>query len=269
MLKKAGLSAAIGAMAVFAIGCAMTDYDGWAGHQTQSEAKVWGSEIAFSGFGTGYDGTYSYTVKYAPTSPVDINSYRNPVVGSFSRDGQVDRDGDDIQGRSGVLGGKFNKYWVAVDRLRGPCEFFTNITFDKSPDGPLAASCNSASEEVDKDLELQDAFASVGDLFTQIWSGAVARSFTLQLNSITVNGAAVPLTNALTLDVRHNGVRPINVAADMSTPGGQDLIRALLNNTPDRQPVTLGIGFDGGMAFGLPTTMTVAFNHAALQSVLK
>ena len=50
MLKKVALSAAIGGMAVFAVGCAITDYDGWAAHMTQSEAKLWGSEVAFSSF---------------------------------------------------------------------------------------------------------------------------------------------------------------------------------------------------------------------------
>jgi len=269
MLKKAALSAAIGGMAVFAIGCAITDYDGWSGHQTASEAKLWGSEVAFSGFGGDYDGTYSYTVKYAPGSPVTINSYKNPVVGSFSRDGMIDRDGDDVQGRGGFLGGKFNKWWVAVDRAPGTCEFFSNITYDKSALGPGVASCNSASEEVDRDLELQDAFASLGDLFTQIWSGALGKNFTVQMTSVTVNGAAVPLADALTVNLRQNGVRPMSASLDLSSPGGQDLIRALLNNTPDKQPVTLGFGFSGGMAFGVPTSMTLAFNHAALRAALK
>jgi len=269
MLKKVALSAAIGGMAVFAVGCAITDYDGWASHMTQSEAKLWGSEVAFSGFGGDYDGTYSYTVKYAPGSPVTINSYKNPVVGSFSRDGIIDRDGDDIQGRSGILGGKYNKWWVAVDRIPGSCEFFTNITFDKSALGPGIASCNQASEEIDKDFELQDAFASVGDLFAQIWSGALGKSFTVQMTSVTVNGTAIPLANALTINLRQNGIRPMQAAFDLSSPGGQDLIRALLNNTPDKQPVTAGFGFSGGMAFGVPTSLTLAFNHAALQAALK
>lgn len=269
MLRKAGLAAAIGGMAVFAIGCAITDYDGWTGHTTQSEAKLWGSEVAFQGFGGDYDGTYSYTVKYAPGSPVTINSYKNPVVGSFSRDGQIDRDGDDVQGRGGILGGKFNKWWVAVDRVPGSCEFFTNITFDKSALGPGVASCNAASEEIDKDLDLQEAFASVGDLFAQIWSGAIGKSFTLQLSSVQINGTSIPLSNALTLNVRQNGVRPTNVSFDLSSPGGQDLIKALLNNTPNKSPVTVGFGFAGGMAFGVPTSMTLAFNHAALQSAVK
>jgi len=103
MLKKAALSAAIGAMTVVAIGCALTDYGGFPGHTTQSEAKLWGKEVAFSGFGGDFDGTYSYTAKYANGYPVTINSYRNAVVGAFSRDGIVDRDGDDIQGRGGSL----------------------------------------------------------------------------------------------------------------------------------------------------------------------
>jgi len=269
MLRKVALSAAVGAMAVFAVGCAITDYAGWPDHQTMSEAKIWGSESAFSGFGPEYDGTYSYTAKYSPVSPVDINSYRNPVFASFSRDGMIDRDGDDVQGRRGTLGGKFNKYWVAVDRVRGPCEFFTNITFDKTTAGPLAASCDQFEEEIDKDFELQDAFASIDDLAKQIWAGLLSKNFSVQLNQITVNGAPIPLTNAVTVNVAHNGVRPINASVDFSTPGGQELLRALLNNTPDKQGVTLGLGFSGGMQFGVPTNVSIAFNHAAIQAVLK
>src|SRR3989442_7276151 len=73
MLKKAALSAAIGGMAVFAIGCAITDYDGWSGHQTSSEAKLWGSEVAFSGFGGDYDRTDSFKVQESAGSARTIN----------------------------------------------------------------------------------------------------------------------------------------------------------------------------------------------------
>src|SRR2546425_12561335 len=76
MLKKAALSAAIGGMAGFAIGCAITDYDGWSGHQTSSEAKLWGSEGAFSGFGGGYDGEEFYNVKDAAGAPRTIKRYQ-------------------------------------------------------------------------------------------------------------------------------------------------------------------------------------------------
>jgi len=271
MFRKAGSSLAVGAMAAVAIGCAVTDYAGIPSHTTQSEAKLWGKEVAFTGFAPDLDGTYSYTVKYAPGSNVVINSYLNPGIISFSRDGLVDRDGDDIQGRSGSAGGKFNKQFVAVDQTPGaPCGFFANITFDKSANGPGLALCFFGfSEEVDKDLDLQDAFSSLGDLFAQIWSGALASSFTMQLTSVTVNGVTIPLTNAVNLDVRHNGLRPINMAVDGSTPGAQELIRALLNNTPDGESVTLGVGFDGGLSFSLPSGMTVAVNHAALQAALK
>ena len=271
MLRKAALSAAVGAMAMVAIGCALTDYRGIPNHQTQSEAKMWGKEIAFTGFASDLDGTYTYTGKYAPGSPVTLNSYLNPNRVSFSRDGLVDRDGDDIQGRSGDAGGKFNKQFVAVDRTPGfPCEFFANITFDKSSTGAPTALCNdSFNEEIDKDFELQDAFASLGDLFAQIWSGALATHFTVQLTSVQVNGSTVPLTNAVSMNITHNGLRPINMAVDLSSPGGQELIRALLANTPDRQPVRLGVGFGGGMAFSIPASVTVAFNHASLEKALK
>lgn len=271
MFRKAALSLAVFAMGAVAFGCAITDYGGIPSHTTQSEAKLWGKEVAFLGFGGGLDGTYSYTVKYSPGSSVVINSYQNPGIVSFSRDGLVDRDGDDIQGRGGHAGGKFGKMWVAVDATSGaPCEFFSNITFDKSASGPGLALCFFGfSEEVDKDLDIQDAFSSLGDLFGQIWSGALASSFTMQLTSVTVNGVTIPLTNAVNLDVSHNGLRPINMAVDGSTPGAQELIRALLNNTPDGESVTLGVGFDGGLSFALPSGMTVAVNHTALQAALK
>src|SRR2546425_12771400 len=73
MLKKAALSAAIGGVAVFAVGSAITDYDGWSGHQTASKAKLWGSEVAFLGFCGDANGAHYFPVKYAPGSPGPVN----------------------------------------------------------------------------------------------------------------------------------------------------------------------------------------------------
>ncbi len=281
MFRKAALPLGVVLMATFAVGCAITDYSGWAGHQSQSEAKLWGKDVGFGGFGSDVDGTYNYTVKYdnrAGQGKVTINSYRNPVLGAFSRDGIVDRDGDDIQGRSGSLtavpatpAGKYNKQFVAVDPTGGSsCEFFNNITFDKSAGGPQLALCIfGASEEVDKDLSLQEAFSSIGDLASQIWSGALGSTFSVALTSITVNGTPITLTNAFTMNVGRNSLRPINLAMDFSSPGGQEVLRALLNNTAHRTPATLSFGFDGGMTFALPGNLTAAFDHDALARGLK
>src|SRR4029079_10461340 len=37
----------VAAVALVAAGCAISDYDGWPNHQTQSESKLFGSEISF------------------------------------------------------------------------------------------------------------------------------------------------------------------------------------------------------------------------------
>lgn len=261
------------AMALVSYGCAITDYEGHSGHQTASEARLWGYEIAFSGTGdAALDGTYSYTVKYNNRTARDTNlrivSYRNPVVGSFSRDGQVDRDGDDIQGRSGILGGKFAAYWITTDPAAG-CQFDLNRiqSLGGAPPPPILL-CDTATEEVDKDLELQAAFGSVADLFGQIWSGSLNNGFTLELTGITLGGVNVPLSSPLSINARANGTRPMQFSIDLSQAGGASLIQGILANTSNRVPVSVGLQFDGGMTLDLPSHTTLAFNHDALWNLL-
>lgn len=260
------------AMALLTVGCAITDYDGLAGHQTQSEAKLWGTEVSFIAGDPNLDGTYAYTVKYDNRGGRDANmkiiTYRNPVPDSFSRDGVVDRDGDDVQGRSGILGGKFLPQWVAVDPLPG-CQFDANITQDHSHGaGPLASLCETVLEEIDKDLDLQASFSNAGELLGQIWSGALNNGFTAELNGITINGATVSLAHAVTVNAKANGTRPINVSVDLTQPGGRDLIQAILANTQDGVPVSLGFNFAGGMALKTPGNAKAAFDHTALWNAL-
>lgn len=265
----------IAVMVAFSFGCAITDHSGWANHKTESEAKFWGSEISFSGFDPLLDGTYAYTGKYdnrgGVQGAVKIVSYRNPMVSSFSRDGVVDRDGDEIQGRAGDAGGQFFPAFISVDPTGGgTCEFFANITkdFTKSA-GPGVALCQTTNEEVDKDLSLQDAFASLDELFGAIWSGGLAGNFTLDLTSLTLNGVPVDLATPLAISTNHNGLRPINFAIDFASPGGQALIQALLDNTVHGEAVSFGMGFDGGMSINLPASRTLAFNHDALAGALQ
>lgn len=260
------------AMALLTVGCAITDYDGITGRQTSAEAKLFGTEISFILGDPNLDGTYAYTVKYNNRTGRDpgmkIITYRNPVPSSFSRDGVVDRDGDDVQGRSGILGGKFLPQWVAVDPLPG-CQFDANITQDHSKGaGPLASLCEVVLEEIDKDLELQASFSNAGDLLGQIWTGALNDGFTAELNGITIDGVNVPLANVVTINAKANGVRPIYVSVDLTQPGGRDLIQAILANTQDGVPVSLGFSFAGGMTLGTPGNAKAAFDHTALWNAL-
>jgi hypothetical protein len=289
--RRFWLTIAVIAMASLAFGCAISDYRGYLEHHTESEAKLFGSEIAFSGTGDAQlDGTYSYTVKYdfrgTGTTPptgtypaIDINTYRNPVFAAFSRDGCVDRDGDEIQGRAGsanplcdpaIPAGKFSRQWIYVDTNAG-CQFDANFkqSFTQPKTLPPILLCSdSPSEEIDKDLDLQDSFASLDDLMGKIWSGAIRGGLTLAVTSVELDGRVVPLSNRFSFPVATNSIRPRNAAFDVSTPGGQELIRAILNNTVNKQPVSIAINFDGGMRIALPVAGRIAFNHDALIKLL-
>lgn len=261
------------AMTLVSYGCAITDYEGHAGHQTASEARLWGYEISFEGTGDpALDGTYSYTVKYDNRTARDTNlrilNYRNPVIGSFSRDGLIDREGDDIQGRSGILGGKFSSYWTVTDPAAG-CQFDLNrIQSHGGAPPPPILLCDVATEEVDRDLELQASFASVGDLIGQIWTGSLNNGFTLELTAITLGGVNVPLSSPLSIEAKANGTRPIQFSVDLSQAGGASLIQGILANTSNRVPVPVVMQFDGGMSLSLPSHTTLAFNHDALWNLL-
>jgi hypothetical protein len=271
-MRHLGLLLGVLATAILSTGCAITDYDGFAQHQTQAEAKLWGSEISFVLGDPNLDGTYSYTVKYDNRAGRDSNmkiiSYRNPVPSSFSRDGQIDRDGDDVQGRSGILGGQFQTIWVAVDPLPD-CQFDANITQDKSHGaGPLATLCATVQEEIDKDLDLQASFSSTGDLLSKLWSGAVSGGFTMELTGVKLGGVNVPLAQPVSIGARSNGLRPMQLTVDLTQPNGKALLQAIVDHTADGVPVSLGLNFVGGMAVDMPGQIRFAFHHAALRRLL-
>jgi hypothetical protein len=262
----------IGALAWLATaGCAISDYDGFDKHQTQSEAKLWGQEIAFdAGPSDPLSGTYSYTVKYDNRNGRDTNlkiiTYRNPVVGSFSRDGLIDRDGDDIQGRSGDLGGTFHTQWTAVDSALG-CQFETNVQVPGNNPAPLATLCvTGALEEVDKDLDLQATFTSLGDLAEKIFAGTLGNGFTAEITSVQLGGNEVALSSPVVVSAKSNGLRPYALSVDLTGAGGAALVQAILDNTSDGVPVPVGLGFSGGMKLNFPASYKVAFNHQVLAS---
>ncbi len=299
--RRFGLFTSVVGMSVIAVGCAISDYRGYLEHHTQSEARLFGSESAVLTPNPEQTGTYSSTVKYdfrgtGPTftpgeafpSPIDINTYRNPVFGAFSRDGCIDRDGDDIQGRAGhafsanrgrcdpaVPAGKFARQYIFVDNAQG-CQFFANFkqsfTTPKTP--PAVVVCfNSPQEEVDKDLDLQgpgvsDAFASLDDLMGKIWSGAINGEFSMTVTSVELDGKVIDLANDFGFAAQANDMRPREAVFDLTTPGGQELMRAVLDNTQDGVPVSIAVNFDGGLRAAAPVAARIAFNHDVLMDLL-
>jgi len=285
---------------------------------TDSESKLLLNEVAIlaSPDPDQISGTYSATVKYdfrryrtLPQDPnacpgqqfctypdaISLITYKNPTFEAFSRDGCVDRDGDDVQQRPGLAPGsppptpascdnsvasttKFEPKYRWLDGNIG-CQFFANYdqTFGFPKDVPTAAVCyNDPQEEVDRDLTLQgsvssnlkEAFTSLDDLFTKIWSGVVGRTFTAEIVGLTINGNTVMLSNASSLAIARNSLRPINFTLDLSTPGGKEIIQAILANTENLTPSKVALHFNGGLTFRMPASMVIAFNHDALRKIL-
>lgn len=272
-MKKLVTRLAVLALFAVVVGCAITDYTGIAERQTTSEAKMWGKEVAWSGVSPeGYDGTYSYTVKYNNHGGVVdtvINSYMNPVVSSFKRDGLVDVDGDDVQGSGGELGGKFLPFFISRDFDFG-CQFGDNITFDKSPVGWGVALCFDGPadivEEIDKDWDIHAAFTDLDQFFKSIWNDQTASPFTLDIQAVRINGINHYIP-AFGISVVHNGMRPRNVTI-RNTAGLQAAVQEILNNTQSGVPVEFGFVTAGGMTIDMPSSVHTVFNHNMLEQMV-
>lgn len=276
-MKKVVTRIALLAMFAVVMGCAITDYNPYPGHKTTGEAKLAATEIAFDGFGYGWDGTFAYTVKYDNTGGallggVNIYTYHNPVFSSFTREGQIDVDGDYVQGRSGVLGGKFLPYWTAIDYTLqdssgAGCEFDANLTYDHSPFGPGVVQCwYSPDEEFDADHELVAAFDNLDTMFKSIWSGVTGSPFDIEITGIRLDGMTRPV-DQFPVTVEHAYNRPFRYRVT-NGPGVRSMLQAILDNTEHMVPVQLGFTANSSLSFDLPANMKVAFNHVAIRNVL-
>lgn len=264
MRNKTRTALAMLAVTALAVGCAITDYNGIGGHRTTGEAKLWGSEISFSGFGADFDGTYSYTVRYSNGFPVTIFSYRNTVVSSFNRDGLVDKDGDDVQGNGGTLGGKFLPWIVSVDSAAG-CQFGDNVTQDKGAGAGVFLCIDGFQEEVDKDFEVNASFGSLDDLIRQILAGTLTGRFDLELVGVTINGTTHPV-DTLVIGATAAGARPTQFTVT-NQRAFESLRQAILDNTNHLELVSLGLVFNGGLSISLPHNMSVAFDHNVVSTL--
>jgi hypothetical protein len=290
-MKRVFLLSAILVIVAFGTGCAITDYVPWSNHNTSNSAKLWGDDIAFSGFDPQLDGTYSYAVSYNDTgllpnvSPtMTITSYwnsgfANGTQPAFNPDGIVNRDGDDIGGHYASFSTfppftkdrKWAKYFVSTDVDMFNCGFDVNLKqdFSKSQFGPGVFLCfGAAQEETDNHITELESFASLDDLFSRIWAGTLKKSFTLNITSLTVNGTTYTMSNPLAVGMVHNSVRPATLKVDLSGAAGKEFLAQILANTVDKQPATLSLGFSGGLKVSLPSAWKLAFNHAAIQKAL-
>jgi hypothetical protein len=287
----------IGLMA-FAVGCAISDYTGWAKHKTAGESALWGSDTATKAMTDADSGTFNYTVKYDCANnpnvgtrctgggPYTITTYRNPGFSTFpapphaqpafSWYGIVDRDGNNINGRYGSNTPppfnpieKFEKWWVYFDSADG-CQFFPNQKQNFSGGQPGILLCFLAPwEEVTGVNQSLENFKNLDNLASQIWSGTVGSPFTMSVTSVTINGTTTNLNNPAAAGLSQNGIRAFGGNVDLTSPGGKELINAILNSTTDKAPVTnMTVTFSGGLTVTQPANVSVAFDHQVLRSLL-
>jgi hypothetical protein len=272
MKEKLGLAACAVLLLAFASGCAITDYGGIPKHRSSNEAKLFATEISFLVGDPALDGTYAYTVKYdnrGGQGTVEIFTYRNENVDSFTREGLVDQDGDEIKNRGGDGGGIFRQAWRALDADQSACGFDANLAPPLHTLPGITLCQEGFQEEVDRDLDLQASFSSAGELLSQIWSRTLTGNFTLELTGIKLgNAATVNLSQPLVIRAVSNGTRPTRYSIDLTTPGGQALVSTILANTQSRVAVPLSLTFAGGMGVTLPPSTKVAFDHNVLSGLL-
>ena len=272
-------------MGTFGMGCAVSDYNGYLGHETDWEAKLVGLEIAFSGVGE-YTGTYAFTVDYNnsqrlaasdPYAPIRIRSYRNPVAGAFTNEAAVLQNGDALKNSAGdvsashnpaIPAGKFSKQWSFLDTA-ADCQFFDN--FEDGVNLPIIALCyNAPQREADyRDRSLNADYPDLDAFINDVLSSAQGTKLPLDITSITINGQTRTLANTLELETVSNGSLHVGkMLADLSTAGGQDFIRTLLDNTDHREAVTLEFSFSGGMHLRMPQALSFSFDHNELAKLL-
>jgi hypothetical protein len=71
---------------------------------------------------------------------------------------------------------------------------------------------------MDEPCALNEAFASLDDLFNKIWSLTLSGSFTAEVVGLTINGNSVALSTPVSIALTRNNLRPINWALDLTTP---------------------------------------------------
>ena len=191
------------------------------------------------------------------------------------RDGSVNRDGSDLQGRRGHLGGApfpanpagtWNRTFIANDQAPG-CQFFANVTFG----APVIAACflGSAEETDNFDVDLQASFSSFDDLIDSIWKGLFSESdgITLDLVGLRIDSVTHPIAQPVSIQMRHNGFRPDGFSIVASDAAMSHLIDLLKAHTSHLQPVTFGLSCAGGLQFDFPSKLLFAVDHVALAEV--
>ncbi|MCG8421190.1 MAG: hypothetical protein MJE77_24985 [Proteobacteria bacterium] len=273
---------------VVGFGCAVSDYEGYLGHYTSSQAKLVGFEVAFSGLGRGYDGTYAYSVSYDNRNrlsrdsifkTIRIRTYQNPVPGAFTNEAAVVQDADALECSAGDLSsdhnpaipaGSFHEKWKFVD-LAPDCQFSDNYWDGTDSYFPIITLCFTApQQEADyKDLSLlQDDFASLTEFVNRALDATPGETLPLEVEGIELNGQLRNLTERLPLYTVSSGSSIGQMMIDLSGEAGRQVKQAILDLTDHMQPVTVKLNFSGGMRFGMPNSLQFAFDHNRLAETL-
>lgn len=282
-IKKKLLPATLTMGLVALTGCGYSDYVGHPGHKTQREAHLSNMSVTIVNYEDDWNGSYVYSARYnnrrwqKPNFKFKntIQTYRNEVVNSpVSRPG-IFVDADRLNRTTGFSGGQYRKYWKAIDR--DPNENGLLDNFDKT--APLNAdgewiepffilAINEPEVEIDAfDWDLQSQVKNASDLFSSLVKNGGS------LNNLKFNISAVKFDhNKVNVDpyqisVDINGTNNLGVLLK-NQPSSDALMRAILNNTNDLEPVKLELFFDNGMSVKVPKKFEIAFNHKVVSKFI-
>ena len=271
------------AFVLLAAGCGYSDYPGHPGHNTDKEAYVPALSTVISGFGEEYDGSYVYTVRYDNQNwmknnfkfKAKITGYRNVVTDSYPHRTDIFPDGDGFERATGFAGGKFTRYWTAIDEdpvaEGGLDNFDQSHPLDENGDwiSPgLIFIMNVPEQEVDSvDWDLQSTVKNASDLLaTLISNGGSLNNLALSVNALELNGQ---VHNVKPFELLFNSNLGNVQVSLRNQPATQSVVEAILNNTEHLKIVDLKLHFNNGMEVALPKKISLMFNHDVLAKFVK
>lgn len=142
------------------------------------------------------------------------------------------------------------------------------VSNDPNPATPACGRTSASDSNLSVSSQVSSANDSLGT------SLSVLKGFVLgaELKSIELNGNTIILQRPFSATVTPSSLRAGRPVLDLTTERGQELIKAILANTKDGEPVTVAGTLtteEKEVRLEAPASVRLIFNHAALQKLIK
>jgi hypothetical protein len=252
-------------------------------HDPADPAGIWERRFLYRDRAPGCQFAANFKKAYADDRPRDKNGdpstgdndVPDPAILLCFDSPQEEIDDQDQSLQCGFRGGHHNDDSDGAEGSRRG-----QRSNDPNPATPACRGRRDKDSDKDSDKDTDDDnndFASIDALAKQLWSGALNGSFSVDLVGFDVIKAAggsnakkvVSLSEKAEGETEAAGLRPTGFTLDITSPGGQALIKALLANTSDNEAFRVNARFSGGMTVESPKGMTFRVSHADLEALLK